>query len=142
MRPRIHVTPGEQYGRWTVLYESARRVTAKGYPKRYVRCQCACGWQADIQIYNLVHGRTRECQQCNGQRRRRPLAGQYGLWTVVGEAPPNRTARGNTRAMIHVRCACGRESEVERQSLRRELSRGCVVCRGAGSRVSIAEAAE
>ena len=51
---RIAVTPGEVFGRWTVLSTPATK-------RRYVLCRCACGTEREVWASNLRSGISENC---------------------------------------------------------------------------------
>ena len=50
------VTPGDRYGRWTVIKELVSKTK-----HRRVLCQCRCGTKRAVLLQNLTGGRTRSC---------------------------------------------------------------------------------
>lgn len=50
------------------LHESTRTSGAK---KRMASCQCVCGAIADVEIYNLTSGNTKQCKECAKSSRAR-----------------------------------------------------------------------
>lgn len=56
MREKIVVTPGERFGRLTVIRESDKQ-----YGHRYILCQCDCGKQKTINLNSLVKGTSKSC---------------------------------------------------------------------------------
>ena len=56
MKERIVVTPGERFGRLTVIQEAENQ-----YGHRYILCQCDCGNQKTINLNSLVKGMSKSC---------------------------------------------------------------------------------
>jgi hypothetical protein len=89
------------------------------------RVRCDCGTEGERTAENLTTGKSRSCGCEARERRRIPLAlgEQYGLLTVIGEAPPDRKGR---RWLC--RCDCGTELAVAVSDLRRKDARANRSC--------------
>lgn len=57
---RIHVNPGDQFDRLSVLSEFQEQRT-EGHLRWYARCLCECGRETSPSVTNLVGGVTRSC---------------------------------------------------------------------------------
>lgn len=58
MHPNTVDITGEQFGRFTVLYESKKRNKGRNV---YWVCSCVCGNKKDIEGYSLRSGNTKSC---------------------------------------------------------------------------------
>ena len=56
MRERIEVTPGQRFGRLTVIREAERQ-----HGHRYILCRCDCGNEKSINLNSLVKGMSNSC---------------------------------------------------------------------------------
>jgi hypothetical protein len=55
------ITPGERFGRWTVIRETTSRRTAGGTPLRYMLCQCDCGTRKAVRVGVLRSAESLSC---------------------------------------------------------------------------------
>lgn len=53
---------GQTFEKWTVLSFSH---TEKG--KRHFLCRCACGQEKTVEVYSLVHGKSKSCRKCSAK---------------------------------------------------------------------------
>jgi hypothetical protein len=59
-RPNKKVaTPGERFGRWTVVEDTNRKPGPNG--SRPVLCRCDCGTEREVNWSSLVNGRSSSC---------------------------------------------------------------------------------
>lgn len=86
----IPVTPGERFGRLTVIKEAPRlaptpsqRASHHLAGDRTVECRCDCGTVATVRLAKLRHGRTRSCgclfRETAASIGRRPSRQKHGL---------------------------------------------------------------
>ena len=52
---------GEVYNKWTILEDAPDRIFESGQKKRYVVCKCSCGTIKEVNLSNLVRGKTISC---------------------------------------------------------------------------------
>ena len=102
MAKRIEVTPGDRYGRLTVVAEIESRIArSKRRTHRYriVRCQCACGALADVSLTHLRSGGTASCGclgKKNATRHGKRYTPTYEIWKTMRQRcvnPRNRKFR-------------------------------------------------
>ncbi len=114
------VSPGQRFGRWTVL----ERARAKPGDRHVMwLCRCACGVERPVRPRDLRTGRTKGCIACHT---RKDLKGEvFGAWTVldISHVSPGR------KLYWLCRCTCGDEHPVEGSSLRLGRSTRCGSCR-------------
>lgn len=85
----VVVVPGEQFGDWRVLAEVAPRRRPSGKYYRYVRCQCTCGVEREVDLARLRKGRSRSCGHTIQARHGQARTGQtrpsrlYRLWVSI-----------------------------------------------------------
>ena len=60
MSRSIEVTPGETYGRWTVIGEMAS-IRLSGTTYRQVLCRCTCGTTRAVRLSGLTSGHSTSC---------------------------------------------------------------------------------
>ena len=60
MRRKIEVSPGDRYGRLTVI-EEAPPIQWRKYKKRMVHCICDCGKTTTVRLEYLRSGHTKSC---------------------------------------------------------------------------------
>lgn len=58
---RIIVNPGDRFGRWTIIKEVDKAVSANGNKLRCFLCHCDCGKESVVRLYSLVSGRSVSC---------------------------------------------------------------------------------
>ena len=106
----ISITPGQTYGRWTVL----QPLPPKPGSKREWLCRCACGTERPVGERNLKYGHSTSC----GCLRKQSVAAAigydltgrtFGDLTVIEPAPKRNPTEG---LRWRCRCACGREYDV------------------------------
>ena len=120
-RERVSVTAGDVFGKWTVLESRSG--------KSKVPVECECGNKKDVDIYNLIAGRSQSCRcgMKEASARRFPdpyiAAGTvFGRLTVLEDV--QRQQDGNAKC----RCACGNPEVVtitEPASLKAGHTRSC-----------------
>lgn len=59
--PRLIVTPGDRYGRLSIVNECERHTTASGRTCRMFTCRCDCGSEVKVKLERLRSGHTRSC---------------------------------------------------------------------------------
>jgi len=57
----VHVIPGMQYGRLTVIRELERYKSPSGHLERRVLCECDCGKELAVLLGSIRSGRTKSC---------------------------------------------------------------------------------
>jgi hypothetical protein len=109
-RKRIEITPGQKFGRWTVIQE------VEGNRRSFL-CKCFCGNNKKIDLQRLRKGKPKSCGCLN-----RVTPGErFGEWTIIREV------EGKRRKVL-CECSCGVKREVFLNSLKRD-SKSCG-CRG------------
>ena len=88
-------------------------------------CKCDCG---DIDVYNqgrLLRGEAKRCKQCfyRSKKTLPPVkeGDRYGKWTVIGDDPKDYKC-------ALVKCDCGKEKSVSKNSLSCKTSLQCKSC--------------
>ena len=63
MPQRLNISPGETFGRWTVISEGTPLVDKRGYKVRTIRCKCDCQRNVvrDVRLGNLASGKSISC---------------------------------------------------------------------------------
>ncbi len=122
---RVTITPGVQYGRWTVLeYVGVRN------ENRIVRCRCTCGTIRDVIFRTLLCGRSASCGCIAAEkaiaRRTTEVGRRYGRWCVTKELPSRRTTKGNFLVRyVTAECQCGTVRDVILSTLKSRASVSC-----------------
>ena len=80
MRPKLHVFPGERYGMWEVLTEPRY---LPGKTKRTALARCSCGTQKEIQLSDLVKGKTTKCNKCSQGTHGKSKTPEYRVWLQI-----------------------------------------------------------
>lgn len=105
MTQRIDVTPGQQFGNWTVLEEAEAKTYPSGGSLRQVKCRCTCGTVRVIPLNSLRQGRSTRCKKCMGEARkthgksRTPL---YECWLNMHRRAGNKDGRHPIYADVRV----------------------------------------
>ena len=73
-RPEIMLTPGERFGRWTVL-EYAGKISNTTWNDRLWKCRCDCGTEGIVRQNALRSGQSQSCgcRALEARRRRRKV---------------------------------------------------------------------
>ena len=102
---------GEKFGNLTVKRYSHNDI--------YI-CVCACGREKTFHEYELLDGTATNCGHgwCNSDM----LGKRYGRWTVIDV---NKDFKIGRNVAVKARCDCGTEKLVNKQSLKRGLSKSC-----------------
>lgn len=118
---------GEKINKWTVL-ELKRN--PKKYKEVFAVCICECGTIVDVNIYNLINNKTKDCgcgrKKMLSETRSKNLVGQrFGKLVVVTQLPESN--KFNRRQYI-CKCDCGNEVVAVGSNLSdgRILSCGCL----------------
>lgn len=61
MKTKDIVSPGDRFGRWTIIKESARVISPNGVKLRAFLCRCDCGKESIVRWYSLKSGRSVSC---------------------------------------------------------------------------------
>lgn len=94
-RARLTISHGDQFGRWTVLYELA--MAARRSRQRRFMCRCDCGREKPIHLGNLRSGRSTQCRSCAP---RKPIGTHatahplYRMWASMHERCRNHRLYG------------------------------------------------
>ena len=73
MAARVLIRNGDRFGRLTVIRSAGPHVFPSGQRVRRYRCECECGRQTTVMLWNLRNGNTQSCgclQHERGGRRR------------------------------------------------------------------------
>lgn len=79
--PKLIISPGDAFGRLTVIAEAEKRPEG-----RYFQCECRCGNVRTVRRYLLWSGRTQSCG-CFGRERVIKAKTAHGAATGGGETP-------------------------------------------------------
>lgn len=88
----MEIVPGMVFGRWTVLEVIERPKGSK--PRRWIRCQCACGTERNVNEDNLKRGLSKSCGCAarefhrnrllkHGHSSYRKLSREYRAWSAA-----------------------------------------------------------
>lgn len=125
------ISPGSQFGRWTVLHKSE----TKKHKETLYLCCCACGTMREVRRHALTSGKSKSCgcistekliEKTTGKKspRRKELIGERFGKLVVLEFEGVKDGRTTWKC----RCDCGKVSTVLSSNLlaNRVTSCGCV----------------
>lgn len=57
------IRPGARFGKWKVVKYAGLKRSGK-LKRKYYLCQCECGKRDQVQISNLLSGRSTRCSRC------------------------------------------------------------------------------
>lgn len=115
---RDHDLTGCRFARLVVVEATDRRA----HGQRVWRCRCDCGGEKLVPAYKLTGGQVKSCG-CLPTRGPEDLTGQtFGRLTVLSPLEERGTNGG---AVWLCRCACGQETQVSGQKLKRGHTRSC-----------------
>jgi hypothetical protein len=123
------ITPGQSFGRWTVIREVEGCRTAGGTPLRQVLCKCMCGTQKTVRFVHLTSGRVLSCGCLRSDARQAQrisiAAGQrFGRLSIVAEESPKLVGTRSIRR-FRCKCDCGKTTVVNLQGLRAKTIKSC-----------------
>lgn len=112
----------KEYNEWTVLEYSQHK---NGRP--YYWCQCSCGTVKEVEKYNLIYGKSKNCgcvrKQKLSEKLFKDLTGQkFGRLTAIYREPGN---SNNNKVRWFCKCDCGNEVIVLANSLLTNHTRSC-----------------
>ena len=112
----------KEYNEWTVLEYSQHK---NGRP--YYMCQCSCGTVKEVEKYNLIYGKSKNCgcvrKQKLSERLLRDLTGQkFGRLTAIERVSGNSS---NNKVRWKCKCDCGNEVIVLSNSLLTDHTKSC-----------------
>ena len=118
---RKDLTPGQQFGSWTVLQLDEDRTAPH---QRYYKCRCVCGKEKSVSGASLRAGQSKSCGCSRAKDKPEEMLGeQFGKWTVL--ALDAERSAAEKQGYYKCRCACGTEKSVSGFSLRTGLSTSC-----------------
>jgi hypothetical protein len=88
MSKPITVTPGERYGKLSIVRETATKTLRCGKRLRQFLCACECGGTITAALRNLRSGKTASCG-CSGVTHGRSLTVEYRTWTAMWQRCTN-----------------------------------------------------
>ena len=112
----------KEYNEWTVLEYSQHK---NGRP--YYLCQCSCGTVKEVEKYNLIYGKSKNCGCIRKQKLSEKLLKdlteqQFGRLTVLERVPGNSS---NNKVRWKCKCSCGNEVIVLANSLLTNHTKSC-----------------
>lgn len=123
MEVRTKLSPGQRFGRLTVLEGAPRHRDGKSR----ARFRCTCGVETVKVIAKVKSGHTKSCGCLKNNSWRatleKDLVGKRYCRLVVQSRSPRRTRFGGTRWICS--CDCGGETEVALNNLRNGTTRSC-----------------
>lgn len=126
------LTPGQVFGRLTVLEEAPAPTEYTTYKGLWYRCRCQCGNEAVVRRASLVNGRTKSCGCLRREHARntaleklshvRIAPGQvFGRLTVIRE-----TEERDFKSIVYeCRCQCGNIVHVRGSKLKNGKVKSC-----------------
>ncbi len=108
----------DKYNSWTVLQD----LKHDDFGCRIVRCQCKCGIIKDKKLYALVHGHSKQCNDCfKGPS----LSGtRIGTWSIKNKVYVEKRKEWYYRCV----CDCGNTTDIPGAILKSGKSKGCLPC--------------
>src|SRR5688572_16985870 len=77
-QPRTHVSPGQRFGRLTVLTADRFRTQPSGHRVRLCLARCDCGTEVTVKAVSLSTGHTRSCGCYHRDTIRTPFRSTHG----------------------------------------------------------------
>ena len=128
MPAKVTVSPGDRYGRWTVLHEESTTVRTDRGVRRWFTCVCNCGVERLVGLRSLRSG-SASCG-CEFKVSRVgpspvavPVGTRFGTLTVLGEG--ERCNDSRMRRTLRCQCDCGVIKELRLDSLRSGKTQSC-----------------
>ena len=126
------LSPGQVFGRLTVLEEAPAPTEYTTYKGLWYRCSCQCGNEAVVRRSSLVTGKTRSCGCLRREKSRNTALGRvvrgaiapgtvFGRLTVIRETDE----RAFRNVVYECRCQCGNIKLVRGEVLRSGQVKSC-----------------
>ena len=131
---KTKIKPGDIFGYWTVL-----RLESEYYTNSHALCECKCGKQQTLDIYNLLRGKSTKCRACSNaeirNKRQKNIhkispGDQFGKWTIIKEIKEDGQNPGSVTKGFLCRCQCGNTGIIPRGNLTSGTSTQCKKCAG------------
>jgi hypothetical protein len=121
---------GEVYGNLVIIENLPSKKFGAKHVKR-VKVRCICGVEKEVTYRDLTRGDTKSCGCLRASIKTEVSEGDtYNFWTVIRETEGYFDKRGNKEDRSFLcQCVCGKQKEVNLQSLKKEHSKSCG-CRG------------
>lgn len=111
-----------QFGKWTVRHP-VKIKSKSGRLRNKWECICHCGVVKNIESYDLIHGKSKQCIKCYGRNPKDLTDKVFGEWHVL---KLGNNKNGKTHWICS--CSCGHIDNVCSASLINGLSTKCVLC--------------
>jgi len=120
---RIDVVSGDRFGKWVVLFE-----VPKVNGRRKLRCECQCryGTTIDVDLHNMLNGKSSSCIKCSRRKNKTPapIGKIFGQWKVIKEVDTPKHLNNRFRYVLAI-CVCNKKKIVSLDSIKRGLSTSC-----------------
>jgi hypothetical protein len=123
---KIKDVKGEVYNRFTII-ENLPAIKYGKHSYKRVKALCECGNERDLCYKDLKRGKAKSCGCINAEIKTKVAEGDvYNLWTVIKETEGYFDRKGDkTGRTFLCRCVCGKEKDVNLQSLKKGVSKSC-----------------
>lgn len=137
---------GQNFGRWTVLYEAKGKYDKNGYTVRYWYCKCSCGTEREVSESALKKGSSKSCGclqkekvKKSGERNRQDFRYEIGqsvetnLGSVTITDRIRKQKNKKSGKYYYYKCnVCGYECDDEHiiYEISLKNGHGCSVCGG------------
>jgi len=120
---------GEVYNRFTIIENlPSIKYGIKNYKR--VKARCVCGNERELCYRDLKRGKAKSCGCLAKEIKTKVNEGDiFNFWTVIKETEGYFYKREKTGRKFLCKCICGKEKEVNLQSLKKENSKSCG-CKG------------
>lgn len=118
------IKDGDKFGEWTVIKAYSSNV---GKPKKSL-CRCSCGFEKEVNNYDLLYGRTKSCGHAKGAniaKTRYKKTDKKFIGKTFGELTVIERVNDKGRARYKCKCSCGKEVEVIGSNLERGYQVSC-----------------
>lgn len=122
------ITPGDQFGEWTVIARS------KNKPGGYWQCQCSCGVRRNVWISSLVQGRSKSCGHIQALKKAIKYEANY-IGKMFGRLKPIKRLTVEKNPIYLCLCSCGNSVEVRAKLLRTGSTKSCGCLRRENSKI-------
>ncbi len=118
---------GTTYTRLTIIGEDERVVDINDKLHRVMICKCSCGNTISKRLKDLRKGEAKSCGCLAKEIKTKIIKGGiYNLWTVIKETEGYFDKKGEKKDRTFLcKCICGKEKDVNLQSLKKGESKSC-----------------
>lgn len=127
MSKKITITPGEKYGKLTILTEIdpliGKRKKGGVRTTRRFQCICECG---NHKVATMSHLRSKVTKSCGCLRKTKGAPGErYGRLIIISEATPVKCKNHTSKRRVICKCECGTIKTITLGNVKNGKTKSC-----------------